>query len=193
MSGARATKAVFRGGVGFRLASTIAERVVDRKIVGRRDEGQQLMRESLGGRGDAMVNGKTPFYLTVVAAILFGAAVLLLQPYSADFPGTAYAKPARTYLRAAIRQDSLELVRRSASAAAVAWALHVARAHPDSLTAWAGHTYTYIAGRRADTAEVLVYPAQEPCSEVPIVLHFIGTGRQARVLQASSACLNHDT
>ncbi len=138
-----------------------------------------------------MVNGKTPFYLTVVAAILIGAAVLLLQPYSADFPGTAYAKPARIYLRAAIRRDSLGLDRISASAAAVDWALHVARTHPDSLAAWAGPTYTYISGHRADTAEVLVYPAKEPCSEVPIVLHFIGTGRQARVVQASSACLNH--
>jgi hypothetical protein len=138
-----------------------------------------------------MVNGKMPIYLTLVAAILFGAAVLFFQPYSADFPGTAYAKPARTYLRAAIRQDSLGLDRISASAAAVDWALLVARTHPDSLAAWAGKTYTYIAGHRADTTEVLVYPAQEPCSEVPIVLHFIGTGRGARVVQASSACLNH--
>jgi len=138
-----------------------------------------------------MVNGKTPFYLTVVAAILLGAAVLLFQPYSADFPGTAYAKPARTFLRAAIRQDSLGLDRMSASAAAVDWALRAARTHPDSLAAWAGGTHTYVAGHRADTAEILVYPAHEPCSEVPIVLRFVGTGRHARVVQASSACLNH--
>ena len=138
-----------------------------------------------------MVNGKTPFYLTVVAAILFGAVVLLFQPYSADFPGTAYAKPARTFLRAAIRRDSLGLDRMSASPAAVDWALRVARTHPDSLAAWARGTSTYIAGRRADTAEVLVYPDHEPCSDVPIVLRFIGTGRHARVVQASSACLNH--
>jgi hypothetical protein len=137
-----------------------------------------------------MVNGKTPLYLTVAAAILFGAAVLLFQPYSADFPGTAYARPARAFLHAAIRQDSLGLDRMSASAAAVNWALRAARTHPDSLTAWAGPTYTYIAGHRADTAEILVYPAHEPCSEVPIVLRFIGTGRQARVVQASSTCLN---
>jgi hypothetical protein len=140
-----------------------------------------------------MVNGKTPLYLTVAGAILLGAAVLLVQPYSADFPGTAYAKPARTYLRAAIRQDSLGLDRISASEAAVAWALRAARTHPDSLAAWAGQTYTYVAGHRADTTEVLVYPAQEPCSEIPIVLRFVGTGRQARVVQASSACLNHGT
>ncbi len=136
-----------------------------------------------------MVNGKTPFYLMVVAALLFGAAILVVQPYSADFPGTAYAKPARTYLRAAIHQDSLGLDRVSASAAAVKWALDVARTHPDSLAAWAGRTHTYIAAYRADTVEVLVYPDREPCSEVPIVLRFTGTGRQARVVQASSACL----
>ncbi|HEY8258757.1 MAG TPA: hypothetical protein VIG08_13955 [Gemmatimonadales bacterium] len=138
-----------------------------------------------------MVNGKTPLYLTVVAAILIGTAVLLLQPYSADFPGTAYAKPARTYLRAGIRQDSLGLDRISGSAAAVEWALHVARTHPDSLAAWSGRTSTYIAGHRGDTVEVLVYPVQEPCSDVPIVLHFVGSGRKARVVEASSACLNN--
>lgn len=139
-----------------------------------------------------MVNGKTPLYLTIVAAILLGAAVFLVQPYSADFPGTAYAKPARTYLRAAIHQDSLGLDRISASAAAVQWALDVARRHPESLAAWAGRTHTYITGYRADTADVLVYPSRDPCSEVPIVLHFIGTGRQARVVRASSACLARD-
>ena len=137
-----------------------------------------------------MVNGKTPLYLTVAAAILFGAAVLLLQPYSADFPGTAYAKPARAFLRAAIRQDSLGLDRMSASAAAVDWALHAARTHPDSLAAWAGGTYTYVTRRQADTAEILVFPAHDPCSEVPIVLRFVGTERSAKVAQASSACLN---
>ena len=45
-----------------------------------------------------MVNGKTPLYLTVVAALFFGAAVFFLQPYTADFPGTAYAEAARNYL-----------------------------------------------------------------------------------------------
>ena len=137
-----------------------------------------------------MVNGKTPLYLTVVALLLCGAAVLVVQPYSADFPGTAYAQPARTYLRAAMRLDSLALSRVSASPAALNWALAVARRHPDSLAAWSGHTYTYIARRRADTAEVLVYPGQDPCSEVPIVLSFVGAGRQVKVVRARSACLS---
>ena len=136
-----------------------------------------------------MVNGKTPFYLTVVAAVLIGAAVLLVQPYSADFPGTEYAKPARRYLRAAIHQDSAGLNRVSASPAAVKWALQVARTHPDSLASWAGRTHTFVTARRADTTEVLVYPSADPCSEVPIMLWFVGTGSHTRVVRASSACL----
>ena len=56
-----------------------------------------------------MVNGKTPLYLTVMAMGSIGAAVAILQPYTADFPGTAYAQPARRYLRAAIAQDSAGL------------------------------------------------------------------------------------
>lgn len=137
-----------------------------------------------------MVNGKTPLYLTVAAAILLAAVVFLVQPYSADFPGTAYAKPARAFLHAAMRQDSVSLDRASASAAAVHWALHAARVHPDSLAAWSGPTSTYIAAHRADTADVLVYPDQEPCSAVPIVLRFVGSGRRAKVVEASSACLS---
>jgi hypothetical protein len=136
-----------------------------------------------------MVNGKTPLYLTVVALVLIGAAVLLVQPYSADFPGTDYAQSARRYLRAALRQDSLALEAVSASPAAVEWALHVARAHPDSLAAWTGRTSTYVTARRADTTEVLVYPVADPCSKVPIALTLIGSRSHAKVIGASSACL----
>jgi hypothetical protein len=137
-----------------------------------------------------MVTGKMPLYLTVVAAVVFGAAVLLVQPYSADFPGTAYAKPARAFLRAAIRRDSSGLDRMSASAGAVDWALRVSRSHPDTLAAWGGRTFTYVTSHRADTAEILVYPVHDPCSDVPIVMQFVGSGRQARVMHASSVCLN---
>lgn len=136
-----------------------------------------------------MVNGKTPFYLILVALVLLVATVLVVQPYSADFPGTEYAEPARQYLRAALRQDAGDLRGIAASPAAVEWALQVARSHPDSLAAWAGRTHTYVTARRGDTSEVLVYPATGPCSEVPIVLRFVGAGSHARVVQARSACL----
>ena len=137
-----------------------------------------------------MVNGKAPLYLTVVGAVLLAAAILLIQPYSVDFPGTAYAKPARRYLQAAIRQDSVSLSRLSASGAPVAWALEAARVHPDSLAAWAGRTQAWTGVRRGDTTDVFVFPAGEPCSRAPIVLRFVGAGDDARVLKASSACFD---
>ena len=137
-----------------------------------------------------MVNGKAPLYLTVVGAVLLGAVILLIQPYSADFPGTAYAKPARRYLHAAISQDSVSLTRLSASGAPVAWALEAARVHPDSLAAWAGPTTAWTGVRRGDTTDVLVFPEGEPCSQVPIVLRFVGAGDAAKVVKASWACFD---
>jgi hypothetical protein len=87
-----------------------------------------------------MVNGKTPLYLTLASLALFGAAMLLRQPYSADWPGTAYAEPAGE--------------------------------------------------RRGDTTEVFVYPPGPRCDESPIVFRFVGGGPRARVLHASSDCLD---
>src|SRR4051794_32089051 len=104
-----------------------------------------------------MVNGKIPLYLTVLTGLLGGAVVILVQPYSADFPRTEYAKPARQFMRAAIHGDSAELKHLSASKAAVQWALRVRRTHPDSLASWAGWSYPYPGARWADTAEVIVY------------------------------------
>ncbi len=137
-----------------------------------------------------MVNGKAPLYLTVLAALLLGAAIFLIQPYSADFPGTEYAKPARRYLQAAIRQDSVGLSRLSASGAPVVWALEAARVHRDSLAAWSGRNQAWTSVRRGDTTDVLVFPAGDPCSEMPIVLRFVGAGDDARVAKASSACFD---
>jgi hypothetical protein len=137
-----------------------------------------------------MVNGKMPVYLTLLAAVALGAAVLVLQPYSADFPGTAFAKPARRYIRAALEQDSLALTRLSTSPSPVLWALHAARARPDSLAAWAGHVEAWTGERRRDTTQVLVYASSDRCSEVPIVLRFVGSGGRAKVAAAGSACLD---
>jgi hypothetical protein len=137
-----------------------------------------------------MVNGKTPLYLTILAAVVLVGAVIILQPYSADFPGTAYAKPARGYIRAAIHQDSLDLSRWSASVEPVVWGLKAARLHPDSLAAWAGHTQAWTGERRGDTTEVLVYAGSERCADKPIVLRFVGSGGKARVWEASSVCLD---
>ena len=137
-----------------------------------------------------MVNDKAPLYLTVLGVVLFGGAIFLIQPYSADSTGTAWAKPARRYLHAAISQDSVSLSRLSASGAPVAWALEAARTHPDSLAAWSGRPEAWTGVRRGDTTYVLVFPAGEPCSKAPIVLQFVGAGDHARVTKASSACFD---
>ena len=137
-----------------------------------------------------MVNGKTPLYLTLLAAAFFVAVLLIVQPYSADWSGNAYAKPAKRYIRAAIRQDSAGLTRLSVSATPVAWALNAARAHPESLALWAGRTQAWTGERRSDTTEVFIYPEGEACGQAPMVLRFVGSGRKARVLRASSACLD---
>jgi hypothetical protein len=136
-----------------------------------------------------MVNGKIPLYLTLLVMASLAAALLTFQPYSADWPGTGYTKPAQRYIRAAIRQDSVGLVGLSASLSPVAWALNAARAHPDTLALWGRRVQAWTGDRRGDTAEVFVYPPGDACGEAPIVLRFVGSGSDARVLRASSACL----
>lgn len=138
-----------------------------------------------------MINGKKPLYLTLLAMAALAAAVLYLQPYSADWPGRGYTRPAQRYLQAAIRQDSVALTRLSVSQMPVAWALTAARTQPVFLDAWAAHVQAWVGRRRADTAEVFVYNASsEICSQTPIVLQFVGSGDDAHVLRASSTCLD---
>jgi len=130
-------------------------------------------------------------WLTALALGVLGAALILLQPYSADWPGAAYAEPARRYIRAALRQDSATLRRLSISAAPVTWALNAARVHPDSLGLWGRRIQAWTGELRVDTAEVFVYPPGDACGEDPIVFRFVGTGSNARVLTASSTCWGH--
>lgn len=136
-----------------------------------------------------MMNGKTPLYLTLFLLVLLGATLLFFQPYTADWPGTSYAAPAREYIRAAIRQDSLRLERLSASSTPVSWALQAARSHPESLALWSRRIDVWTGEVRGNTAEVFVYPHGEHCDQAPLVLRFVGRGRDRRVAQASSACL----
>jgi hypothetical protein len=138
-----------------------------------------------------MVNGRTPLYLTLLALGLLGAGMIVFQPYSADWPGTRYAKPARLYIRAALRQDSVGLAQLSASSAPVIWALEAGRAHRDSLALWGRRIQAWTGELQGDMAEVFVYPPGDGCAEAPIVFRFVGTGHDIRVLQASSTCLNH--
>jgi hypothetical protein len=137
-----------------------------------------------------MVNGRTPLYLTILLAGLFAIGLLTFQPYSADWPGRGYTKPARRYIRAALQHDSVRLARLSASDAPVAWALHAARTHADSLALWAGRIEAWAGARSGDTTEVFVYPARDGCDNAPILFRFVGSGSDARVLSASSPCLD---
>lgn len=137
-----------------------------------------------------MTNGHTPVFLTMLAAALLMAALLTFQPYSAESSGRAYAKPAKRYVRAALGQDSLGLARISASGEAVAWGLRTARLRHDSLALWSGRTQAWTGMRSGETTEVFLYPPGETCGEAPIVLRFVGSGRDARVLSARSACLD---
>jgi hypothetical protein len=140
-----------------------------------------------------MMNDKwTPVFLTVLLAALLVVALFTLQPYSADWPGTAYAKPARRYIRAAIQHDSMKLLRLSASMSPVRWALEAARAHPDTLAQWGRRIHARTGESRGETTEVFVYPTGEVCGEAPIVLRFVGAGDRARVLEARSPCLDSD-
>jgi hypothetical protein len=116
--------------------------------------------------------------------------LLILQPYSADWPGRAYKKPAQRYVQAALRQDSVALARLSAGFAPVAWALDAARKRPRALALWAQHTQAWTGERRGDTTNVFLYPSSEVCEEAPMVFRFVGTGSGARVLRVSSECLD---
>jgi hypothetical protein len=133
---------------------------------------------------------KPPVLLTLLLTAFFVGAVIMFQPYSADWPGTAYAQPARKYLDAAIEQDSVRLVRLSASSSAVLWALHTARTHPETLAHWGRRIRAWRGKSQGDTAQVFVYPAGDVCRDVPIVFLFVGSGDRAKVLEAKSACFS---
>jgi hypothetical protein len=137
-----------------------------------------------------MVNGRMPLMLTVAAGAAFIAVLLIVQPYSAESAGGVYAKPAKRYIRAALREDSVKLATLSANVAPVTWALGAARLHREALSLWTGRTHARTGPRSGDTTEVFLYPSGEACSEAPIRFQFLGSDGHARVLSASSSCFN---
>ena len=142
-----------------------------------------------------MVSDKRPIYGTLIFLGALLGALLLLQPYSADWPGTEYSGPARRFIRAAMRQDSVTLVHLSVSESPVRWALATARRHPAILTLWNGRILAFAGEPKGDTAEVFVYPyaGRSACEEKPIVLRFVSSGAAPKVLEASSTCRVSDT
>jgi hypothetical protein len=139
-----------------------------------------------------MANDRQPIYGTLVFLGILLTALVVFQPYSADWPGTVYTEPARRYIRAAMRQDSATLTRLSTSESPVRWALAAARRHPDLLTIWKGRIEAWTGERRGDTTEVFVYPypAGWTCEEKPIVFRFVTSGTTPKVVEASSTCLD---
>lgn len=136
------------------------------------------------------MNGKTPLVLTLLGLISLVAALLTFQPYSADWPARAFTQPARSYIQAAIEQDSAKLLRLSTSRVPVTWALDAARTHPDTLALWGRRIQAWTGKKEGDTTEVFVYPDGDVCSKAPIVLRFVNSGQQARVVRATSACFD---
>jgi hypothetical protein len=136
-----------------------------------------------------MATDRRPLYGTLIFLGILLTALLVLQPYSADWP-SAYSEPARRYIRAAIRQDSATLKQLSTSQSPVRWALAAARQHPERLTIWKGRIEAWTGERRGDTTEVFVYPSGWVCHEEPIVLRFVNSGTAPKVVEASSECLD---
>jgi hypothetical protein len=132
-----------------------------------------------------MVNGKTPYVLILIAAILLLGMLLILQPYSVISPWHAYTKPVRRFLGAAARRDTAELTRQSLGVTAVQWALAAAQRRPESLAYWARHAEAWTGSHRGDTVEVFV---DAPNSGCDLVVKFVGPAGTAKVEGASSAC-----
>ena len=137
-----------------------------------------------------MTDANKSLLLTIAAAGIFVAVLLTSQPYSADWPGGGYTKPARRYIRAALQQDSQALSRLSVNGRPVAWALRISRLHHDDLAHWRGRTQALIGARAGDTTEVFLYPSGEICEDAPIYFHFIGAGHNARVASVSAPCID---
>lgn len=142
-----------------------------------------------------MPDDKAPLYLSLAAAVLLVAAVWTLQPYSADWPGTGFAKPAQRYVRAALAQDSAALARLSAADSPVTWALALGRRQPASLAAWSRGSQAFTGERHGDTTQVFVYSRESngthpECGDGPIELRFVARGNDTRVVGARMACLD---
>jgi hypothetical protein len=132
------------------------------------------------------MNGRTPLYLTAIAAAIMVAAMLIFQPYSVRSPWDAYSAPVQRYLRAALARDTVALARQSVDARPVSWALAAARRRPDSVALWAREAVAWAGTRHADTAEVFVSPPGGSCY---MVIRFVGPARSPRVERASARCL----
>jgi hypothetical protein len=135
-----------------------------------------------------MPDDRTPLYLSLVAATLMIVAVVTVQPYSADWPGRGFVRPAERYVRAALAQDSVALARLSVADSPVVWALAMGRRNAGFLTAWAHHTSAFTGERRGDTTQVFVYSGAAACGDAPIQFRFVDRPGGVRVVAAALTC-----
>ena len=133
-----------------------------------------------------MVNGKTPYLLMLAAAVIGIGVLLIVQPYSVTSPWHVYTRPARQYLEAAARHDSLGLRKQSLGTPAVQWALAAAANQPESLGQWARHAKAWGGNHRGDTTEVFLGIPTSGCN---LILQFVGPVKNAKVERARSECL----
>jgi hypothetical protein len=129
---------------------------------------------------------KAPYYLLFAAVLLFAATLLLIQPYSVTSPWHVYDAPARVFLEAAARADSLALARQTSDPEAVRWGLAAAQLQRDSLALWSHQAKAWAGNRQGDTTDVFLSTQVSQCN---LVLRFVGPAQHAKVQQASSTCL----
>jgi hypothetical protein len=126
--------------------------------------------------------------LTIALLALALAGILAIQPYSVRSPWSVYNAPGKRFLSAALRRDSAELTRMSLSSSAVDWAIRTRRDHPHALSVWAHFARAEAGVIQSDTSKVLFETTTEVC---PLLITFVGHGRQTRVFEAKSRCYSN--
>jgi len=132
-----------------------------------------------------MTDARISISLIVGMLVVGFGFVFTLQPYSVRSPWSVYDAPGQRFLSAALRQDSAQIERLSASSRPVEWAIHTAREHPNDLTTWAHYGHAGSGVIRADTAMVLFETSTRVC---PLLITFVGHEPDSRVLEAESRC-----
>jgi hypothetical protein len=97
--------------------------------------------------------------------MLLGYALMLgIQPYSVRSPWSRWDEPARRYLEAASRSDTVALRGLSASSEPVQWALDARTAARNELAEWARSARAWTGLRRGDTTDVWYGTLTDDCS-----------------------------
>jgi len=133
-------------------------------------------------------------HLSAVAVVSFFAvfAVAVSERYAVSDPWKPYAQAVREYMAAAVRGDSIALVRRSAGNQPVAWVLDAAQRRRAMLTGWSQELRSGTGQRRGDTVVVLLWADNiAGCSNLSsISASLLNHSASPRVLAISSPCVD---